>query len=110
MLVPVVLVVMFAFRQRVAAAAYGKGTIPAFLVAFVALATVNSFGLIPEVVVDAGNVLSRWCLIVAIAAVGVKTLLREVVQLGWPPIILIFGETVFISVFVLSAYALVVGI
>ena len=110
MLVPVVLVVMFVFRQRLAPAAYGKGTVPAFLVAFVALAVVNSFGLIPEVVVDAGNALSRWCLIVAIAAVGVKTLLREVAQLGWPPIILMFGETAFISVFVLTAYALVVGI
>lgn len=103
MLVPVVFVVMLVFRQR---AAGGVATFPTFLLIFIGLAAVNSFGLIPDIVVDAGNTLSRWCLVVAIAAVGVKTALREVAQVGWPPVILMVAETVFIAAFVLAGYLL----
>jgi len=108
MLVPVVFVVMIAFRQRGLGSAGGTATLPPFLLAFVVLAAINSIGLIPEVVIDAGTSLSRACLVVAIAAVGMKTVLREVVQVGWSPVFLMFTETLFIAIFVLVTYRLVI--
>jgi uncharacterized integral membrane protein (TIGR00698 family) len=103
MLVPVVFVVMLIFRHR---SAGGAAKFPAFLLAFVGLAIINSFGLIPEAITVAGNTLSRGCLVVAIAAVGTKTVLREVAQMGWPPVLLMLAETALIAVIILTGYIL----
>lgn len=106
MLVPIVFIVMFLFRKRTSGAE-ASARFPTFLLVFVVLAAMNSFGLIPEIVVDAGNTISRWCLVVAIAAVGIKTALQDLAEIGWPSIILIISETVFIAIFVLGGFFLV---
>ena len=48
------------------------------------------------------NDLSRWCLVIAIAAIGMKTQLKELATVGWKPIALMVGETVFLAVLVLA--------
>jgi uncharacterized membrane protein YadS len=40
---------------------------------------------------------SRWCLVVAIAALGVKTSIGQLVSLGWKPVALMIAETAFIA-------------
>ncbi len=73
-LLPIVmLVVMFSFRG----AQSQKVTLPWFLVMFVALAVVANTGLVPQSVIEAVGSLSRWCLVVAISALGVKTSLAK---------------------------------
>jgi uncharacterized membrane protein YadS len=47
------------------------------------------------------NDLSRWCLVIAISALGMKTQLRELAAVGIKPILLMVGETVFLVVLVL---------
>lgn len=47
--------------------------IPAFLLGFVALAALSSTGLIPQLARDAAVTISQWCLLVAIAALGMRT-------------------------------------
>ncbi len=76
--------------------------LPWFLVAFVILVAINSTGVIPANVDAALNHGSRWCLIVAIAAIGMKSSFEEMAQLGWRPIALAVGETLFLAVLVLS--------
>lgn len=76
--------------------------LPWFLVAFVILVAINSTGVIPANVDAALNQGSRWCLIVAIAAIGMKSSFEEMAQLGWRPIALAVGETLFLAVLVLS--------
>ena len=76
--------------------------LPWFLVAFVILVAINSTGVIPADVDAALNHGSRWCLIVAIAAIGMKSSFEEMAQLGWRPIALAVGETLFLAVLVLS--------
>ncbi|MEM8822873.1 MAG: putative sulfate exporter family transporter [Pseudomonadota bacterium] len=76
--------------------------IPGFVLGFLALATLNSFGLIPAAIGSFLAALSGWALLAAIAAVGMKTDLRNVVQLGVGPIVLITAETVFLAVLVLA--------
>ena len=40
---------------------------------------------------------SRWCLVTAIAALGTKTSLGELARVGWRPVAIIVGETVFVG-------------
>jgi len=47
------------------------------------------------------NELSRWCLVVSIAALGMKTQLKELASVGIKPILLMVGETVFLVALVL---------
>lgn len=76
-LLPVVmLTVMLSFRG----AQSQRLKLPWFLVMFVALAVLTNTGLLPEAFVAVMSDLSRWCLVVAISALGVKTSLATVVK------------------------------
>lgn len=101
MLVPMVVAIMYLFRHR---ASGGTAKFPGFLFVFIGLAALNSFGLVPEVLTNFGNSLSRACLVTAIAAVGMQTALREVARVGWPPVMLMLAETAFIAALVLTGY------
>lgn len=91
-LLPVVLIaVMVAFaRTREGGGALG---LPWFLVAFVALAALNSFGLIPAPAAAIAETGSRMLLITAIAALGIKTALKQMADLGGGYIMLVVAET-----------------
>ena len=104
MLVPVVLAFSLLFRQAPSGARTGGAPLlPSFLVAFVVLVLVNSAGLIPPAVAAAANSLSRWCLVTAIAGLGIKTSLERLAEVGWRPVALMVGETVFLAILVLVA-------
>ena len=71
--------------------------LPWFVTAFAALVVVNSLLPIPEFVRDAGGTASRWCLVAAIAALGIKTRFSEIVEIGWKPVALMILETLLIA-------------
>ena len=75
----------------------GIGVIAMCVLAFLGFAAVNSFGLIPEAVVAWLSDLSRWALLISIAAVGMKTSLRRILDVGGQAITLIVAETIFIA-------------
>lgn len=105
MLAPVVLVFSLVIRARgLADGDAGKRPplLPGFVLGFLALATLNSLGLIPKPVADLAGSLSRWALLIAIAAVGVKTSLKKMLEVGGGAIALIVAETVFLGVVVLA--------
>ena len=63
----------------------GKGAtvaLPWFAVAFVVILCLNSFGFIPSAAAQGLDWISRWFLIAAIAALGVKTSLKSMADLG----------------------------
>ena len=68
----------------------------------VLLMLANTYGLIPPPLVALLNTVSRACLVAAIAALGVKTSLQALAQLGWRPVAMLVGETLWIAVFVLA--------
>ena len=101
MLLPVVLVFSLVFRTR------GEGgnrppLLPGFLIGFAILVVINSLGIIPKPVTDAASHLSRWCLVVAIAALGVKTSLQQLASLGWRPVLMLAVDTVFLAGLILG--------
>ena len=64
-----------------------------FTVAFVGLMLFNSTGWVPTKVQSGASDLSQAFLVLAIAGVGLKTSLKEVTQLGWRPVAMIFLVT-----------------
>jgi len=102
LLVPAVVVVAWLFRRQHAGGERGRiPVVPGFLVAFMALVAINSCGVIPAAVTAGMNDLSRSCLVIAIAALGVKTSLQKLAKVGWRPIVMLVGETVFLAVLVM---------
>ena len=104
MLLPVILfAALLTRKQALAAGASGPKPplLPGFVLAFGVLVLVNSTGWIPAAVAQAGNELSRWCLVAAIAGIGMKTQLRELASVGLKPVLLMVGETVFLAGLVL---------
>ena len=94
MLVPVVLAISF-----VLARGSGKGRIglPPFLIAFVLLVVVNSAGWVPPALALFLTDLSRWALVSAIAALGMKTMLGQVLTIGPKALFLVVAETAWIA-------------
>ena len=104
MLVPVVLVFIWIFRSQTTDGRDSGGPVmlPGFLLAFVALVVVNSIGLIPESVGEGLSNVSRWCLVAAISALGIKTSFQKLAVVGWRPVFLMLIETGLLLVLVLA--------
>lgn len=58
----------------------------------------NSLGIVPDAVRAAMSDLSRWLLVIAIAALGVKTSLKEMFALGAGQVAIVVAETVLLLV------------
>lgn len=76
--------------------------LPGFVLAFLVLAGINSFGLIPEALQSLLWGVSQWAMLTAIAAVGMKTELKRILSVPPQSVALIFLETLFIAGFVLA--------
>jgi len=99
-LVPVVIIISMVVSANKLSANQEKRSLPLpwFLVAFVLIVTLNSTVSFPEAVVSATTDISRWCLIIAMVGLGMKASFQELAKLGWPPIILLLAETLFLAV------------
>jgi len=108
LLLPAVLVISFLFRKAAAEQAGGARPplLPAFLAGFAVLVALNSTGLVPAIVTNAASETSRWCLVLAISALGTKTALGDLVKVGWRPVTLIVAETFAVGAFILAAILL----
>ena len=105
MLAPVVLV--FALLTRNLGEPDQRATerpplIPSFILAFLVLVAINSTGVVPAWLSSFVSDISRWALLIAIAAVGMKTSLRRIADIPGQSIVLIVAETLFIVVFILA--------
>lgn len=102
MLLPVVLVFTMLFRRDASGQGGRPATIPPFLLAFAALVAINSTGFVPDLVMNTLSDISRWCLITAIAALGMKTSFKALALVGWRPVLLVVAETLLMAGFVLG--------
>jgi uncharacterized membrane protein YadS len=97
MLLPVCIVIGLALHVRGSEAAHAAPVLPWFAVAFAVLVAIASTGWIPASVIDFGSVVSRWFLVTAIAAIGMKTSLKSLVDMGLRPVMLVVFETIFLA-------------
>jgi uncharacterized integral membrane protein (TIGR00698 family) len=80
--------------------------LPGFLIAFCVLVALSSAGVFPPPVVALASETSRWLLVVAIAAVGIKSSPAELARMGWIPAAMLLVETAFIALAVLAGIVL----
>ena len=107
MLAPVVLIFALVVarwgRGKIGTTRGARAGLPWFLVAFVVIVAINSADVIPAQVQDGMVLVSRWCLVIAIAGLGMKSSFQEMAVLGWRPVVLVVGETLFLAGLVLIA-------
>ena len=101
LLLPTMLCVALAFGRQAPPDVPAKLPIPFFAVAFACLVAVNSTGLVPPALNAAFSDFSRWCLMTAVAAIGLSTSLREIAKVGYRSVAVAVGSTL-----VLLAYSL----
>jgi uncharacterized integral membrane protein (TIGR00698 family) len=75
---------------------------PVFLFCFLALAALNSLGVIPAAAQDAAGPISAFLIITSIAALGMKTSLLALVRIGMAPVMLLITETIFVGLLVVG--------
>ncbi len=103
LLVPVVAVLAWYWRRRSSTGDAGPRAplLPFFLVGFMVLVLANSLGVVTPRLNEALGQVSRVCLVIAIAALGIKTSFEELVKLGWRPMALMLVETLWlVAIFV----------
>jgi uncharacterized integral membrane protein (TIGR00698 family) len=102
LLMPVVFVLPLFFRGRMQGTAPSGLPVPGFLFGFAGLVALNSVGMISAEVLVVLKEFSRWCLVTAIAALGMKTSLKSLAEVGARSIFLIVAETLFLAGLVLA--------
>ncbi|HSW82827.1 MAG TPA: putative sulfate exporter family transporter [Usitatibacter sp.] len=105
MLLPVCIVIGLMLHLRGSQAAHAAPVLPWFAVAFALLVVIASTGWIPPGVIDFGSLISRWFLVTAIAAIGMKTSLKSLVDMGLKPVMLVVVETLFLAALVVGVLA-----
>ena len=103
-LMPVVLCFLLVLKMRKKnMSENGKAPgIPGFLIAFVLLMILNSVVPLPELVTTTATEISRFALVISIAAIGMKSNLQQLTQVGIKPIILMIAETGWIAMVILG--------
>jgi uncharacterized integral membrane protein (TIGR00698 family) len=106
-LVPVVVTISLLMHRRRSPESANEPLLPWFLVAFVVLVIVNSLGWIPAEAHSLLTPVSSWSLLTAVAALGVKTSLKTLVDVGPAPVGVMMIQTVFLAVFVIGGIELI---
>ena len=106
MLMPVVLIMMLVIKRFYKTNTQAEGgevpKMPLFLIGFIALMLLNSFITLPEFVIEAGTQVSRFFLVVSITAIGMKSNLGKLAEVGVLPIVMIVVETLWIALLILG--------
>ena len=108
MLVPIVMALTIFFRQERSSATGIKVSFPFFVIGFIVFVLIGSISSFPAglklYILD----VSSWCLVTAIAAIGMKTALASLKTVGGQAITIICVETVLLALFVLLAIHLLI--
>lgn len=102
-LVPIIIIISLMFNRGSQTKPDTKPIqlLPLFMVGFIIIIFVNSLGLIPTHLNQGLGELSRWCLVIAVAALGMKTSIHEIIQVGFKPFLVLTLQTIFLAVLAL---------
>lgn len=103
MLVPIVFSLSLLLRKRGDGGPRAALPLPLFIIFFVLFVAINSSGVASTQMQTLAGDVSRWCLVTAIAALGMKTSLKALLEVGWRPATLLVSETVFLAALILIA-------
>ncbi len=101
-LLPAVSCIAWWVARRGEVAGDARPSPPVFLFGFLTLAALNSIGVVPAEMKAAVSQVSSFLIILAIAALGMKTSLAAMARIGLPSVLLLLAETVFIGLLVVG--------
>lgn len=108
MLLPCVVLVAWWFARGGAKTGEARVPVPVFALVFLALALLNSTGLVPLPIKTIMLEFSKWGLLIAIAALGLGTSVTAMARLGWRHMATVIGTTLVILVLVTGGLMLTV--
>lgn len=100
MLAPVVIVAALVLRRSGGDGAARPPLVPAFVLAFVVLSALSFAGMVPEAITAVADPVIRALLLMAVAAVGIRTHLPSLMEVGARAMLLVLGETLFLLLLV----------
>lgn len=103
LLVPTVLCLTFLFRKS-AGGDNDQATpnrFPLFLIGFCVCVGINSVGVVPLNITEFFQGASKWFLVIAVTALGVKTSLKAMFSIGYKPFLMVVLETLYIAAFIM---------
>jgi len=101
LLAPTVLIGALAMRRHTSGMGKRPPLMPLFVTAFLVLAALNSLHLVPTALIEPASTLSRSLLVTAVAAVGMKTSLGRLVDVGGAAFAMLTIQTVGLACLVL---------
>ena len=103
-LLPIIVVTTLIAREKATMNKLSRAqVVPMFLIAFIVVATLNLLIPLPEFFVSTIKDLSGQLILLSIVAIGLKTDMRELLNVGYLPLVLICIETLFLLFIVLGA-------
>lgn len=101
LLVPIIFVFTILFAEK--GEGFSISIVPFFIIGFSGAVIINSTGILPELIVTYLSELSKWFLVSGIVAIGIKTSLRSITEVGFVAIAIISLETLFVAGLVMGA-------
>ena len=106
MLVPVAFAITMVLSGASGGVAELHKSLPWFVGLFAVFVVLNNLMVVPKSVIDFLSSTSRWCLIIGIAAMGMRTSFKEVLSIGSRAIALLCIETIVLAGFILAVIRL----
>ena len=107
MLLPVFLAIGLIYRQPHDSDTESELPVPWFVLAFIVCMLIASFEMLPKIVIASGLDISHLCLVMAIAALGMKTNLKVLLKGSSTALLLVTAETVLLFGLLLAWIVLV---
>ena len=106
LLAPAVFMIAMMFSRAETGAEASRRAFPIFLLGFAVVMAANSFGAFPETLRAVLSDASRWAFVIAVSALGVRTSLKDLFDLGPRPAAVMVGQTAVLALFVgVATYA-----
>jgi uncharacterized integral membrane protein (TIGR00698 family) len=100
MLLPVFLIVGFAFRSTTSNDVASRLPLPWFIFGFIGCLLIATLGLLPDSIIASGLSLSQLLLVMAVAALGMKTNLKVLFKGSSQALFLIVAETALLGIII----------
>ena len=84
-----------------------KASTPPFLIVFCLLALLSCLNIIPDLAKNAGNISAHWALIISLVAIGIKTDMKLVMEVGAKPLTIMTLTTIFMGAMLIVGVSII---
>ncbi|RUT35043.1 putative sulfate exporter family transporter [Arsenicitalea aurantiaca] len=106
LLLPTILVISMVVARRRPEGGRATLPVPLFVIAFAVLVAFNSAGWVPAVAQAPLGEIARWCLVIAVAAIGIRTSIPDMLAMGRSALAVPVGATLLLLVLVVGVLLL----